>query len=1426
MDTRSVFRLKRFMNISKRIEKKYKDEVHQKDKNTKYLTKYIKTHKRRTGRNAIDKRVFEAELLLSKLTGINIKKTLSNGDCFYSAIYRSLEERELVSKVAACLNISDKSEKDFIQTFRNKVSDWIRSGNLPSNDPEGRVDLYDGLQFAIASGNYSAIVEGYPNWFVKLFGSNGQDIGSRETFTELLAQQVEKSGNWVGEIEVKIVAPMLLKCDVILKIHNSTNTEGFEIKEGIKDIIHLYNQGEAHYEYFSFSDTSNNEVDYVGNNNQANESPVTSPAVALVALVEPETEDKYNPEITQEDLDILIKTKEHELTVCRQHCETIAKELRQYQTKSIGKTAAEIGFDTDATLEDLLVHRVLDPADDWKEKIEFLINIPNSLEKPVKLKGGSYFEALFHLLFAINWYPELKTKHLDFFSIKKYTETSSPKKNYLYTTTILSAGGGDEIQGISDITFKVSNHDGTKEDNNTDYTCGQIYKDKVNETDVFYFFSIKGFRKEKGIKDSYDIPILYQQTDALKLIKNKRLCVGIRNKDDFIKHLNRSKITFLKESLSIIIGYEELMDYFHDFRKTFFKLYGKLESIEDRKACVRTMFPENNEIRPPLNLFYHQELIVNSVIQSITTVSERINPHFICIGVLPRGGKSYIAGGIIRDYRLRTKKETFNVLFLTSAVNETISQFKDDLVDKFGEFRDIKFVDARKDTIGKNNFVFISRQLSASKSSEDGEKIVNDMFEVLKSKDINLEYDLVFFDEAHVGILTELQQTNLKRAFNKFKIPIIMMTATYIKPSNLLDSNKDLLVWDLFDINDMKKLDMLGLENFTNTNIYNRYGKLSIDILQKFLDSGETLESISKPYKKFPIPVFIHPTFSEKTLEKLQHFDYTRFFKMNLDKERMKCLENIQDDGKTDICKWKSWHNYLQYRDQALILRNYLTPKDDELSELGIINENSKAMIQIFKKAYKENTRPVIGSPFSVLMFLPSLTDNPVGHLCRVWGSFLMDTKFWSTHFVALTLSPLSDTYKEKEATDKKEKRQELHCWKNGFCVREIINERDLKKKIQLVEKEALKEGKGLLMLTGEVAKMGISLPCTDVVFLFSTNDDSADDIIQKMFRSLTDSNNKKFGFIVDLNIKRIIKALFEYDLAKDKIKLNPIMKTKDDRLNDIFETCDFGYDSFIENNSGSMNYEEMMKTIKLKIFSNLELLNVTARAIQQTAYHELLKDVDISSELFKFLNKKGKTKPKSIKEILAQKGLNIPGPLPKSKNVLNETSDKNMAGSEQEHEHIEQAKKEAQEEADKKNIENNFKSLLITFLNSLIIRNDSIVWNKGVSINELLDIFKQDKQLVSKIKCDCEGKPECLHEHSNLYERVYCDVKSYTIDQSEENIKKLIDLIYNFLSSEKHTTLLYTLQSYIDAFIDEIQNKPKLKGGKRRTLKKKHSSI
>ena len=108
---------------------------------------------------------------------------------------------------------------------------------------------------------------------------------------------------------------------------------------------------------------------------------------------------------------------------------------------------------------------------------------------------------------------------------------------------------------------------------------------------------------------------------------------------------------------------------------------------------------------------------------------------------------------------------------------------------------------------------------------------------------------------------------------------------------------------------------------------------------------------------------------------------------------------------------------------------------------------------------------------------------------------------------------------------------------------------KDIKEEIKNWELKAKEEGKdGLILLAGNQLTLGITLPFVDVVFLF--NDIvSSDKIIQMMYRCMTESINnsdndkinngiKKMGFVVDLNISRVLNTCLDYNVYKKDLNV------------------------------------------------------------------------------------------------------------------------------------------------------------------------------------------------------------------------------------------------------------------------------------------------
>ena len=162
---------------------------------------------------------------------VTVKDTLTNGDCFYSSLFRAAQEQSLLTIIHEChptIIISD--ETSFISSFRNLVADEIIADRLPSiKEKNGNVNVYDTLANGSAeetsnSTVYKKILEGFPEWFATDFKTQ---LGTREFFLNFYAAGARKMENWVGEIEVRIVKQLLEPCKIKLNIFTDRNINIF-----------------------------------------------------------------------------------------------------------------------------------------------------------------------------------------------------------------------------------------------------------------------------------------------------------------------------------------------------------------------------------------------------------------------------------------------------------------------------------------------------------------------------------------------------------------------------------------------------------------------------------------------------------------------------------------------------------------------------------------------------------------------------------------------------------------------------------------------------------------------------------------------------------------------------------------------------------------------------------------------------------------------------------------------------------------------------------------------------------------------------------------------------------------------------------------------------------------------------------------------
>lgn len=185
-----------------------------------------------------------------------IGKTKDDGNCFFSAVFRAAKDRgkPVLDQLAKCLGITAASEPKFIQAFRNKLAEYMKSGNLEAT--------YKRLKEVAETSpaNYAEAVQSFQKWFNTLFGEFGGELGTMEEFVNRYSNKIKEDKTWVAQIEVELIRTMIeeLGCNFIINIQTSNLISKVGDLKGTTDdgklILTLYNKGEAHYEYFKMGE--------------------------------------------------------------------------------------------------------------------------------------------------------------------------------------------------------------------------------------------------------------------------------------------------------------------------------------------------------------------------------------------------------------------------------------------------------------------------------------------------------------------------------------------------------------------------------------------------------------------------------------------------------------------------------------------------------------------------------------------------------------------------------------------------------------------------------------------------------------------------------------------------------------------------------------------------------------------------------------------------------------------------------------------------------------------------------------------------------------------------------------------------------------------------------------------------------------------
>ena len=682
---------------------------------------------------------------------------------------------------------------------------------------------------------------------------------------------------------------------------------------------------------------------------------------------------------------------------------------------------------------------------------------------------------------------------------------------------------------------KLNNYDVCK----GNYNLQTIEKIK-NMNDIFYNEKHKKIKlKDKG--DSSDLTFINKNNDKNilastskninkenigkldidKILTNFKqyennytlsLCLVIRDSKKFnkmikkVENTNHKLLEYVNKEDTILIDWNNLNEAFIQFKNIY-----KNKSFDELI---------NNINKQTLIFKLHQEL---TVYKTLKIKNNKIKE--ILWGHIQRSGKSYImAGTIIEDSKNKNK---CNYLILTTAPNETILQYNNvlncsqlndfNIINLDGEYNK-NTIDENENNIKDKNIIICSKQFLQSKINDNNKitktdkvnlikKILKEnkiktkktytdeeMEELQKKYDINfnniekinkiteiewlknMNFEIRFIDESHNGGTTELSKKVLD--FYGKKSFTVQITATYAKPSNDFNIQKEnLILWDLEDIKLCKNIDIEKNKQL----LINKHGEYFKKLLNNY-----TIETIKTEYSKYPDLFLLTDRLTEET------------------------TKEIIDKTKNNNYGWSCEACFLLKQNN-----------NDKIEEFQNEKETLKMWYRIFGKYDKRNIPDKEYPDDNVFMKrIKNICNNP-----ETKSRFIDD---FEEPMVIMCFLPLKDINKISNTTKKLlEKYKVIPDYDIVIINSDISNK---PKKIiddsRIIAKNNNK--KGILVLIGKQCSLGVSIKNCDIVILLNNNE-GFDMIYQMMFRCMTEDKNKKCGFVIDLNIHRVIKMSIDY---------------------------------------------------------------------------------------------------------------------------------------------------------------------------------------------------------------------------------------------------------------------------------------------------------
>ena len=342
---------------------------------------------------------------------------------------------------------------------------------------------------------------------------------------------------------------------------------------------------------------------------------------------------------------------------------------------------------------------------------------------------------------------------------------------------------------------------------------------------------------------------------------------------------------------------------------------------------------------------------------------------------------------------------------------------------------------------------------------------------------INLKLDFIVFDENHFGGCSKLSQNIISTYSSKNTIKLFL-TATFQK--TLLKWNIPhhcQFYWNIEDEQLCKNKNLKSLVNKHGKDVLEFVNKHNKDIKFKIYDKMPNLELIT-------------------TI-----MDQRRY---NLIREQIK---DTKFGFSMEILFSLSKHNKFNFSKEVENILSYISG-----SSIGAIKDNKSIFERIKTISINNNSRTTLcNENFTTqLWFLPFGQGMKINNVSKCLKQKMMNDSILKNYEIMII-----NSHKEYKL-------------------------KDLKGDIHKIELKAKSNGKlGLILLAGNQCSLGITLSLCDIVILLN-NTLSIDKILQMMYRCMSESidGSKKCGYVVDLNISRVLNTLLEYNIHQKNLTI------------------------------------------------------------------------------------------------------------------------------------------------------------------------------------------------------------------------------------------------------------------------------------------------